>query len=79
MNKSVTVRFHKENLPFTGEDNPFQKLQLQMMGAFTEFERVLIRERQREGIALAEKKGKRIGRRPKLTPEQVSKLLRRRI
>jgi len=79
MNKSVTVRFHKENLPFTGEGNPFQKLQLQMMGAFAEFERALIRERQREGIALAKRKGKRIGRRPKLTPEQVPKLRRKRV
>ena len=32
---------------------------LQMMGAFAEFERSLIRERQREGIAAAQKAGKR--------------------
>jgi DNA invertase Pin-like site-specific DNA recombinase len=38
------------------------KLMLQMMGAFAEFERSLIRERQREGIDKAKKMGKQIGR-----------------
>jgi DNA invertase Pin-like site-specific DNA recombinase len=33
------------------------KLLLSVMGAFAEFERSLIRERQREGIALAKKAG----------------------
>ena len=32
-------------------------LLLSVMGAFAEFERALIRERQREGIALAKKRG----------------------
>ncbi len=32
-------------------------LQLSVMGAFAEFERALIRERQREGIALAKQRG----------------------
>ncbi len=38
---------------FTGEDSPMANLMLSVMGAFAEFERALIRERQREGIALA--------------------------
>lgn len=53
------------------------KLMFQMMGAFAEFERSMIRERQREGIAAARKQGKRIGAKPKLTSEQVKELARR--
>ena len=44
---------------------------LSMMGAFAEFERALIRERQREGIAIAKQKNLYKGRKPKLTEEQV--------
>ena len=36
---------------------PFAKLQLQMMGAFAEFERNIIRKRQAEGIAKAKARG----------------------
>ena len=39
-----------------------------------EFERALIRERQREGIELAKKRGVYKGRRPSLTAEQVAEL-----
>jgi DNA invertase Pin-like site-specific DNA recombinase len=53
----VSVQFIKESLTFTGEDSPMANLLLSVMGAFAEFERSLIRERQREGIALAKKKG----------------------
>lgn len=76
--RGVTLRFHKEKLTFTGEDNPFQRLQLQMMGAFAEFEVAMIRERQKEGIAAAKKKGKQIGAKKKLTPEQVEEIRKRR-
>jgi DNA invertase Pin-like site-specific DNA recombinase len=41
------------------------------MGAFAEFERALIRERQREGIALAKKRGVYKGRKKSLTETQV--------
>ena len=40
----------KENLTFTGQDSPMSHLLLNVMGAFAQFERDLIRERQREGI-----------------------------
>ena len=72
--RGVTVRFLKENLTFSGDSNPMHKLMFQMMGAFAEFERNMIRERQREGIAAARKKGKQIGAKPKLSPEQVEEL-----
>ena len=44
------------------------------MGAFSEFERALLRERQREGIAIAKKAGVYKGRKPSLTPERAKEL-----
>jgi DNA invertase Pin-like site-specific DNA recombinase len=55
----VRVEFINEQLVFTGEDSPMTNLMLSVMGAFAEFERSLIRERQREGIALARQRGDR--------------------
>ena len=49
--RGVRVQFVKEQLTFTGEDTAMATLLLSVMGAFAEFERSLIRERQREGIA----------------------------
>lgn len=73
----ITVRFIKEDLIFTGDDTPMSHLMFSMMGAFAEFERALIRERQREGIAIAKKKKLYKGRKPKLTEEQVIALYER--
>lgn len=59
MAKGVKVEFLKERLTFaSGETSPMARLQLQLMGAVAEFERSLIRERQREGIAIARAAGK---------------------
>ena len=55
--RGVCIEFVKENLKFSGEDSPMAVLMLSIMGAFAEFERALIRERQREGIALAKQRG----------------------
>lgn len=52
-------------------------LMLSVMGAFAEFERSLIKERQREGIALAKTRGVYKGRKRSLSPEQVSELVAR--
>ncbi|GJH29368.1 hypothetical protein CBA19CS42_32650 [Caballeronia novacaledonica] len=52
-------------------------LMLSVMGAFAEFERALIRERQRESIALARQRGAYRGRRPALSDAQVADLRRR--
>lgn len=60
--KGVAIRFHKEQLHFTGDDNPTQHLMLSMMGAVAQFERSMIKERQREGIAKAKTKGVYKGR-----------------
>ncbi|MBF0383380.1 MAG: recombinase family protein [Magnetococcales bacterium] len=75
--KGITVRFYKENLTFSGDSDPMAKLMLQMMGAFAEFERTLINERRREGMAIARKKGKQIGAKPKLTHDQATELRKR--
>jgi len=69
--KGVKVAFVKENLTFTGDDAQLPLLMLSMMGAFAEFERSLLLERQREGIALAKARGAYKGRKPSLTQEQA--------
>jgi DNA invertase Pin-like site-specific DNA recombinase len=72
--RGVQVQFMKEQLIFNGEDSAMGKLLLSVMGAFAEFERALLRERQREGIAIAKKKGVYRGRKPSLTPQRVQEL-----
>jgi DNA invertase Pin-like site-specific DNA recombinase len=75
--RGVRVEFLKERLVFTGEDSPMANLMLSGMGAFAEFERSLIRERQREGIALAQQRGVYKGRKKTLTPERAAELVQR--
>jgi DNA invertase Pin-like site-specific DNA recombinase len=54
--KGVTVEFVKESLSFSGDDKPMPKLLLSVMGAFAEFERSIIRERQQKGAYKGRKK-----------------------
>ena len=75
--RGVRIEFVKESLTFVGEDSPMANLMLSVMGAFAEFERALILERQREGIALAQKRGAYRGRKKALALEQVAELRRR--
>lgn len=75
--RGVRLEFVKESLTFTGEDSPVANLLLSVMGAFAEFERALIRERQREGIALAKQRGAYRGRKKSLSQERVAELHRR--
>jgi len=75
--RGVRVQFVKEQLTFTGEDTAMATLLLSVMGAFAEFERSLIRERQREGITLARKRGAYRGRARTLNPEQAAQLRQR--
>ena len=57
--KGVTVKFVKENLTFTRDNHdPFTKLLFDVLGSFAEFERNILRERQREGIEKAKAAGK---------------------
>ena len=68
--KKVPIQFLQENLRFNGEEGPLATLLLSIMGAFAEFERALIKERQREGIELAKKRGVYKGRKPVLSQDQ---------
>ena len=78
--QKVTLKFHKENLTFAGRNgahgDAFQELQLHIIAAVAQFERSLILERQREGIAIAKKGGKykNVGRKPVLSEERVAEL-----
>ena len=79
--RGVAVEFCKENLKFErpgnnsgGHTAAYSKLLLQMLGAVGEFERALIRERQREGIAIAKTKGVYKGRKSGLNAEMQLKL-----
>lgn len=76
--KGVEIHFMKENLVFNSTANPMSIFLLSVMGAFAEFERSIIKERQMEGIALAKKKGiYRGGRKKELNKEKLAEILRR--
>jgi DNA invertase Pin-like site-specific DNA recombinase len=72
----ASIHFHKENLLFDGskKDDPFQKLMLTMLAAISAFERDLMLERQREGIAIAKEKGKYKGIVSSFTVEEILKI-----
>jgi DNA invertase Pin-like site-specific DNA recombinase len=72
--KGVRVEFVKESLTFTGDDSPMNTLLLSMLGAVAEFERAMILERQREGIAIAKAAGKYKGRKSKLPDDRAAEL-----
>lgn len=70
--KGVTVVFHKENMEFsTGKDNPMHTLMFNMLASFAEFERAIIKERQKEGIAKAKEKGLYMGRKKTIDDEKI--------
>ena len=73
--RGVSVQFVKENMIFTaGNDDPRSILMFTMLSAFAQFERSLIKERQREGIALAKAKGVYKGRKPALNADRIAQL-----
>jgi DNA invertase Pin-like site-specific DNA recombinase len=71
--RGIAVTFTKQGMTFTGEDSPMNTLMLQLLGAVGQFERELIRERQREGIAIAKTKGVYKGRKPSLDGAGVTR------
>lgn len=75
--KKAKITFLKEQLTFSDEDSPIANLMLSVMGAFAEFERALIRERQREGVALAKRRGAYRGRKRDLSSDNVAEIRRR--
>ena len=77
--KGATISFLSERLTFSGSDDAMSTLMLQMMGAFAQFERSMIKKRQAEGIAAAkarpEGKSKYAGRAPSIDRDVVSNML----
>lgn len=72
--RGVVVEFIKEGLKFDGRSSPMANLLLSMLGAVAEFERALILERQREGIALAKKEKRYKGRVPAIRGDKVTQI-----
>ncbi|EPF69361.1 recombinase family protein [Acinetobacter indicus] len=72
--RGVAIQFVKENITFTAQATPMDNLMLQLMGAFAQFEREIILERQKEGIKIASAQGKYKGRVHKLNPDLAEAL-----
>src|SRR5436309_4676434 len=53
---------------------PAGRMMMQMVGAFAEFERAMLRERTKAGLDSARREGRIGGRRPKLTVQQQSEI-----
>ena len=75
VDKGVEVRFYTENLTFSKGSSPMQELMLQVLGAFAQFERKLIRERQQEEINNAKKQGKHLGRPKKIETKDKERII----
>ena len=79
--KGASVRFLKENLHFKPDQDSdaFQKLMFQMLGAFAEFERNMIKSRQAEGIKKAKADGKFKGKQPTIDYDLIIELSLRKV
>src|SRR5947199_5844943 len=55
---------------------PAGRMMMQMVGAFAEFERAMLRERTKAGLDSARREGRIGGRRPKLSPQQQAEIRR---
>ncbi len=69
--KGVDLYLHKQGLDTS---TPAGRALFQMLGVFSEFERAMIQERVRAGLARARSKGTRLGRPRKVTPRLVGKI-----
>jgi DNA invertase Pin-like site-specific DNA recombinase len=76
LKKNVHIHFIKENLKFTGIEDPMSKCILTLFGCISEYEYSLIRERQLEGVALAKKAGKYKGREKSLNDNQIEEMMK---
>jgi len=52
------------------------RMMMQMLGSFAEFERSMVRERTRAGLASARDRGVKVGRPAKLSPHQRREIIR---
>mgnify|MGYP005861383329 CR=1 FL=1 len=74
--RGVAMRFEKEGMTFApgnGSD-PMKTLLRQVLASFAQFERAMIRERQREGIEAAKARGVYKGRKRALTESQEAEV-----
>jgi DNA invertase Pin-like site-specific DNA recombinase len=55
---------------------PAGRMMMQMVGSFAEFERAMLRERTKAGLEAARREGRVGGRRPKLSPNQQTEIVR---
>jgi DNA invertase Pin-like site-specific DNA recombinase len=70
--KGVSIQFIKDNLTFPPEGTDgASKLYLSILGAVAEFERSIIKQRQREGIDKAKAKGVYKGRKPTIDKDRI--------
>jgi DNA invertase Pin-like site-specific DNA recombinase len=53
---------------------PAGRMMMQMVGAFAEFERAMLKERTKAGLDAARRDGRIGGRRPKLSPQQQAEI-----
>ena len=73
--QGVSIHFIKENLHFSPDkDDATSQLILTILASIAQFERTLIRTRQREGIAIAKANGKFKGTKKRLTAAQIQEL-----
>lgn len=75
--RGIKITFVKESLTFTGDDSPMATLLLNIMGSVAEFEKMVIKERVLEGIAIAKTKGVYKGRKKSLNQSQIVTLKER--
>ena len=73
--RGVAVAFVKEHLTFSGQHDAIAELMMTVLAGIAKFERALILERQREGIAIAKANGVYKGRKKALKPEEIGELV----
>lgn len=68
LKKGVSIKFIKENMTFAAheETDPMRDLVFNMLASFAEFERAIITQRVKEGVAIAKEQGKYKGRKAEL-------------
>lgn len=75
LDAGASIRFHKEGLRFEGDQaDPFQQLMLNLLSSIAQFERDLMLERQREGIAIAKAKGKYKGKQTRFSEAELKEI-----
>ncbi len=79
LQKGVIITFLKEKITYAPGQvaDPIQEAMFGMLATFSQFERSLIKQRQREGIEAAKKAGKHLGRPAKLTDQKKADIIKK--